>query len=84
MVGYAEDYRDARVAELADAQDLGSCGETRGGSTPLSRTLLRPSGYGERATLCVAALIFGVAVWRVFAIFKTSETEVYTVPLVRA
>lgn len=29
----------ARVAELADAQDLGSCGETRGGSTPLSRTI---------------------------------------------
>ncbi len=28
------------MAELADAQDLGSCGETRGGSTPLSRTLL--------------------------------------------
>ena len=27
----------ARVAELADAQDLGSCGETRGGSTPPSR-----------------------------------------------
>ncbi len=36
------DYRDsilseARVAELADAQDLGSCGETRGGSNPPSR-----------------------------------------------
>lgn len=28
----------ARVAELADAQDLGSCGETRGGSTPPSRS----------------------------------------------
>ena len=28
----------ARVAELADAQDLGSCGETRGGSSPPSRT----------------------------------------------
>ena len=27
----------ARVAELADAQDLGSCGETRAGSTPASR-----------------------------------------------
>ena len=41
----------ARVAELADAQDLGSCGETRGGSTPLSRTTrLRPEsfrGYGS-------------------------------------
>ena len=27
----------ARVAELADAQDLGSCGVTRPGSTPGSR-----------------------------------------------
>src|SRR5512140_139265 len=32
----------ARVAELADAQDLGSCGETRGGSTPPSR-IRRPA-----------------------------------------
>ena len=31
-------YAEADVAELADAQDLGSCGETRGGSTPLVRT----------------------------------------------
>ena len=30
----------ARVAELADAQDLGSCGVTRPGSTPGSRNLL--------------------------------------------
>ncbi len=28
----------ARVAELADALDLGSSGETRAGSTPVSRT----------------------------------------------
>src|SRR5204863_9508898 len=31
----------ARVAELADALDLGSSEETRGGSTPPSRTRLR-------------------------------------------
>ena len=29
----------ARVAELVDAQDLGSCGATRGGSSPPSRTM---------------------------------------------
>ena len=29
----------ARVAELADALDLGSSGETRAGSTPVSRTI---------------------------------------------
>jgi hypothetical protein len=29
----------ARVAELADALDLGSSGEIRRGSTPLSRTI---------------------------------------------
>ena len=29
----------ARLAELADALDLGSSEATRGGSTPLSRTL---------------------------------------------
>ncbi len=34
----------ARVAELVDAQDLGSCGETRGGSSPPSRTIFR-SGF---------------------------------------
>ena len=28
----------ADVAELADAHDLGSCGVTRGGSSPLIRT----------------------------------------------
>ena len=32
----------ARVAELADAQDLGSCGATRAGSTPASR-IWRPA-----------------------------------------
>ena len=30
--------RSARVAELVDAQDLGSCGATRGGSSPPFRT----------------------------------------------
>ena len=29
---------NADVAELADAHDLGSCGVTRGGSSPLIRT----------------------------------------------
>jgi hypothetical protein len=29
----------AAVAELASAQDLGSCGETLGGSSPLCRTI---------------------------------------------
>jgi hypothetical protein len=29
----------ADVAELADAHDLGSCGVTRGGSSPLIRTI---------------------------------------------
>ena len=29
---------DADMAELADAQDLGSCGEIRVGSTPTIRT----------------------------------------------
>src|SRR6266705_1314025 len=29
---------DATVAELVDAQDLGSCGATRGGSSPSGRT----------------------------------------------
>jgi hypothetical protein len=30
----------ARVAELADAQDLGSCAERRAGSSPASRNSL--------------------------------------------
>ena len=29
---------DADVAELADAHDSGSCGETRAGSSPVIRT----------------------------------------------
>ena len=32
------EFAFARVAELADARDLGSREETRGGSTPPSRT----------------------------------------------
>src|SRR6266700_3274373 len=41
--GSAEDYsaaRSAKVAELADAPDLGSGGVTRGGSSPPFRTKL--------------------------------------------
>src|SRR5207302_9956195 len=34
-------YRNAKVAELADAPDLGSGGETRGGSSPPFRTNLK-------------------------------------------
>jgi hypothetical protein len=33
--------RNAGVVKLADTQDLGSCGETRGGSSPSARTMLR-------------------------------------------
>ena len=31
---------DAGVVKLADTQDLGSCEETRGGSSPSVRTML--------------------------------------------
>ncbi len=34
----------ARVAELADAYGSGPYGETRGGSSPLAESLLRPAG----------------------------------------
>ena len=37
--------RCGRVAELAYAQDLGSCLERGGGSTPLSPILLRPNVF---------------------------------------
>src|SRR6266478_4370088 len=45
----ANSPRSAKVAELADAPDLGSGGETRGGSSPPFRTtpsnpLIRPNG----------------------------------------
>ena len=33
-------FHKARLAELADALDLGSSAARRGGSTPLSRTLM--------------------------------------------
>ena len=45
----------ARVAELADAQDLGSCVLGRGGSSPPSRTVAPRSvtwGFLCRAGLC--------------------------------
>ena len=35
------DRRDAGVAELVDALDLGSSGAIRGGSSPFARTTLR-------------------------------------------
>src|SRR5213593_5030067 len=41
----------ARVAELADAQDLGSCGETRGGSSPPSRTNSLQQGSREKGSV---------------------------------
>ena len=63
MVEYSVVACDARVAELADAQDLGSCGETRGGSTPLSRTNLR-----------VAVRIFYIAVREVLGILSRRYT----------
>jgi hypothetical protein len=34
-------YWRAKVAELVDAQDLGSCGETRPGSSPGFRIISR-------------------------------------------
>ncbi len=46
---------NARVAELADALDLGSSGEIRRGSTPLSRTIFcRSKGYA--APCCISFL----------------------------
>lgn len=41
-------YMHARVAKLADAQDLGSCGVTRAGSIPASRILLFVKTFGEQ------------------------------------
>src|SRR5947207_12328522 len=38
--------RPATVAELVDAQDLGSCGATRGGSSPSGRIADRPLYFG--------------------------------------
>ena len=38
----------ADVAELADAHDLGSCGATRGGSSPLIRTSYILELYSEK------------------------------------
>jgi hypothetical protein len=40
--------RRAKVAELADAPDLGSGGETHGGSTPPFRTKKRNSPFSDR------------------------------------
>ncbi len=59
----------ARVAELADAQDLGSCGETRAGSTPASRIEL-PAAAAAPARSHSGLLFngpFGVAAARAVA-----------------
>ena len=56
---------NARVAELADALDLGSSGEIRRGSTPLSRTTLESKGYESshaRAHLFTALLFMVVPI----------------------
>ncbi len=45
----------ARVAELADALDLGSSGATHGGSSPPSRTIIGPIAgqpAGSRVLIC--------------------------------
>lgn len=49
------------MAELVDAQDLGSCGETRGGSSPSTRTIFLPSTTGIQECISVfgKALMFG-------------------------
>ena len=47
--------RRARVMELADMQDLGSCAERCGGSSPFSRTkprLLEPRYHRRRVRVC--------------------------------
>ncbi len=43
------------MAELADAQDLGSCGAIRVGSTPTARTK-------RKETLCVSFLLVTVGI----------------------
>ena len=40
---------NAHVAELVDAHDSGSCGETRGGSSPLVSTFFPVEGGGSRS-----------------------------------
>ena len=49
--------RHAGVAELADAQDLGSCGATRGGSSPPARTRFRGAILGNGGTGLLAGQI---------------------------
>ncbi len=44
----------ARVAELADAPDLGSGVVTRGGSSPLSRTELKPLGKAMASVIATS------------------------------
>src|ERR1041384_7970672 len=49
--GTAIVHRVARVAELADAPDLGSGSERIGGSSPLARTTLDVGKLGRMATV---------------------------------
>ena len=49
--------RAATVAELADAQDLGSCGVTRGGSSPSGR--IHPRRQDERPGRSLAVRVPG-------------------------
>ena len=44
---------DARVAEVVDAQDLGSCAFGRGGSSPPSRTTVHLSAGWTPGGSCV-------------------------------
>src|SRR5581483_7001479 len=45
-LGNALQFEPAGVAELADAQDLGSCDASRGGSSPSARTTRLAEGLG--------------------------------------
>ena len=53
---------DARVAELADALDLGSSGATRRGSTPLSRTTLKSISCEISSAFVNSPLLFIVPI----------------------
>ena len=60
---------DAGVAELADAQVLGACGEIRGGSSPSARIFLSGCGCGG------GRRVFRVAVGGIFGIFGVSQRK---------
>ena len=59
----------AGVAELADAQVLGACGEIRVGSSPSARISLWGCGCGS------GWWIFRIAVRQIFGIFKVSQRK---------